>query len=299
MTVRTETDDDQHVRHPRPQLAARRAAVSHTQESLAESLSVSPSTVARWEQGAATPRPWQRPKLAAKLAVTLDEIDQLLAGERANSTRPFSPLRTLARGEQHAFFGTGPVTIALPLRQTTERPLPVISSEDALAAHRLAEMLASLSVEAGEFRIPPHGIWEPPLGDVVAICGPKSSPVIAKALSADPYLAFEPDGDGRWTIRKRAAPVEYFSSPMDHDDGGATWADVAYIGRVIVHDKPVLVVAGIHALGSLGAVDYLTHNLADLHARVGLNRFSMAVRSEHDGEAVIMSEPICPPHIHP
>ena len=75
--------------------------------------------------------------------------------------------------------------------------------------------------------------------------------------------------------------------------------DVAYIGRVIVHDKPVLVIAGIHARGSLGAVDYLAHNLADLHARVGLNRFSMAVRSEHDGEAVIMSEPICPPYIHP
>jgi hypothetical protein len=255
--------------------------------------------VARWEQGAATPRPWQRPKLAAKLGVSLDELAELLAGDGFGRPRSIGPDRTAMPGAARGFFGTGPVTIAIPLRQTTERPLPVISSEDALAAHRLAELLASLSVDSGELRIPTHGIWEPPLGDVVAICGPKSSTVIAKAMAADPYLAFEPDDDGRWSIRKRDTPVEYFSSPMDHDDPGTPWADVAYIGRLQVHDRPVVVIAGIHALGSLGAVDYLTNHLTDLHSRVGLNRFSMAVRSEHDGEAVIMSEPICPPYIHP
>jgi hypothetical protein len=175
--------------------------------------------------------------------------------------------------------------------------LPVISSEDALAARRLTELLASLSIGAGEFRIPPHGIWEPPVGDLVAICGPKSSPVTAGALASDPYLAFEPDADGRWVIRRRDT-LEPFTSPMDAGGVGTTLSDVAYIGRVAFQDRTLLVIAGIHALGSVGAVDYLTQNVAELHRQVGTSRFSMVVRSEHNGEAVITSEAVCPPCVH-
>ena len=174
----------------------------------------------------------------------------------------------------------------------------MISSEDALATNRLAELLDGLGIETGELRIPPHGIWDPPLGDLVAICGPKSSPVMAEAMRADPFLAFEPDDDGRWIIRKRDAPVENFDSPMD-TSLTPPWSEFAYLGRILVRDRPVLVVAGIHALGSVGAVHFLAHNLTELNRRVGTRRFSMVIRSEHNGEAVIMSESVCPPRIHP
>ena len=293
--------EDARVKCPRPQLAARRIAVGHTQESLAEVLGVSPSTTARWEQGTTSPRAWQRRKLADKLEVTLDQLDRLIRGINGQGiTTPDHPSQ-LSQEPGHVcdFFGTGPVTIAIPLRQTAERILPVISSEDALAARRLTELLTSMSIGAGELRIPPHGIWEPPVGDLVAICGPKSSPVTAGALASDPYLAFEPDAGGRWVIRRRDTPFAPFTSPMDTDGAGTTLSDVAYIGRVALQDRTLLVIAGIHALGSIGAVDYLTQNVADLHRRVGTNRFSMVVRSEHDGEAVITSEAVCPPCIHP
>jgi transcriptional regulator with XRE-family HTH domain len=62
----------------RHSLVARRKALGLTQESLAEVLRVERSTVARWEQGTATPRPWYRRRLADALDLTPDELTQLL-----------------------------------------------------------------------------------------------------------------------------------------------------------------------------------------------------------------------------
>lgn len=198
-----------------------------------------------------------------------------------------------------AFFGPGPVTVAIPLRGVPDRRLPVITYEDALASQRLRRLLDGMMVESGELHIPPHGVWEPPVGDVVAICGPKTSPIIAQALTADPFLAFEPDGD-RWVIRRRDVPAQIFRSPIDASDPTVDpSADVAYVGRVTVHDRTALVIAGIHALGSVGAVDYLARNLADLHEQVGKRRFSMVIHSDHAGASVLDTEVVCGPLIHP
>ncbi len=60
-------------------LAERRRVVGYTQEQLAEVLDVERSTVVRWEAGETTPQPWSRPKLAEALAVSVDELDTMLA----------------------------------------------------------------------------------------------------------------------------------------------------------------------------------------------------------------------------
>ncbi|MGH4014715.1 MAG: helix-turn-helix domain-containing protein [Pseudonocardiaceae bacterium] len=60
-------------------LADRRKAAGHTQESLAALLGVERSTVVRWEAGETEPQPWCRPQLAEALAVSLDELHELLA----------------------------------------------------------------------------------------------------------------------------------------------------------------------------------------------------------------------------
>src|SRR5918995_4599499 len=62
----------------RHSLGARRKALGLTQESLAELLRVERSTVARWEQGTATPRPWYRRRLADALDLSPDELTRLL-----------------------------------------------------------------------------------------------------------------------------------------------------------------------------------------------------------------------------
>ena len=63
---------------PRKGLAARRRAMGCSQEGLAELLRVTPGTIGRWEQGKSTPEAWLQPRLAKVLAVSVQELIDLL-----------------------------------------------------------------------------------------------------------------------------------------------------------------------------------------------------------------------------
>lgn len=65
---------------PRHQLAARRRAAGHSQESLAQVLDVRAQSVARWERGLSTPLARHRRPLAKVLELSLAELEQLLDG---------------------------------------------------------------------------------------------------------------------------------------------------------------------------------------------------------------------------
>jgi DNA-binding XRE family transcriptional regulator len=67
------------VKAKRRALAERREMVGHTQETLAEFVGVEPTTVGRWERGETSPQPWSRPKLAEALAVSVEQLDTMLA----------------------------------------------------------------------------------------------------------------------------------------------------------------------------------------------------------------------------
>jgi hypothetical protein len=205
-------------------------------------------------------------------------------------------IRQTAPTAERAIFGVGPVTVAIPERLLSERALPVISSEDARAGDMVTHLLTDLAFVVERFRIPPGGEWEP-RGDVVAICGPKSSAVTAQAIESDPFLRFDPDDHGQWTIRERDGSRVY-RSPLD-ERNEQTWSDVAYLGRLLLPTgRSLFVIAGVHALGSVGAVAYLRAHLPELYAQVGTHRFSMVVGSDHDGEVVTRSEVLCPPRVH-
>jgi transcriptional regulator with XRE-family HTH domain/tetratricopeptide (TPR) repeat protein len=72
-----------------------RKAAGFTQESFAEAMHVDRSTVARWEQGTREPLPYQRPKLARLLRITMSVLDDLLhpvMGSVVVTQRAGSPL---------------------------------------------------------------------------------------------------------------------------------------------------------------------------------------------------------------
>ena len=193
---------------------------------------------------------------------------------------------------ERALFGVGPVSVAVPLRDGGARSLPVIASEDALASERLSAYLRDLLLAVEPVRIPVGGDWSP-RGDVVAICGPKSSPVTAAALRADPVLDYRVEA-GRWFIVDRAAGTR-FGSPLDD---GKTDRDIAYVGRLPVPGGSLLLVAGVHALGSVGAVDWLVQHAAELYREVADGPFSLVTASRHDGEQVVESEVLWGPRRH-
>jgi len=195
---------------------------------------------------------------------------------------------------ERGLFGVGPLTVAVPLRQGADRSLPVLASEDAVAYERLAAYLRTLLFPVEQHRIPLDGSWQP-RGDVVAICGPKSSPVSAAALATDPLLDFHRRPDGRWVIEDRHDGASY-ASPLDDDP--ASGRDIGYVGRLPVPGGSMLLIAGVHALGSLGAVDYLIEHAGVLYGEVGDQPFSMLTASRHDGEQVVESRVLCPPRRH-
>lgn len=150
------------------------------------------------------------------------------------------------------------------------------------------------NIPVTRFRIPPDGQWEP-IGDTVAICGPKSSPVVDQLLRSAPYLSLRPDRSRRWHLTNRETGEKHFS-PMDEDPPAD--ADIAYQGKHQIGGATLVVIAGVHAIGSVGAVHYLARHLDDLHAAVGDGPFSMATTATFHGETIKRSSELCPPRTH-
>jgi hypothetical protein len=181
---------------------------------------------------------------------------------------------------EQAFFGGPVVTIATPLRATSaDRPL--VAQEDVEAAMVLTRLLDGADITTDLQHISTAGELDLSAPALVAICGPKSSPVIQQLIDTDPAFEFSADAENRWCIIDRSSRQAY-RSPIDDDPSADR--DVAYLARLPRPSgaSPMLIVAGVHAIGSLGAMTYLTTtaNLRQLHRTVADRPFSMVIESQ-------------------
>jgi hypothetical protein len=221
-------------------------------------------------------------------------------GEALGVTRGrVAQLRLAANVVEQAFFGGAAVTIATPLR-TVEAGRPVIAQEDFEAAMALVRFLDGIDIETSLAQVAPDGTIDFGPDALVVICGPKSSPVVADLIAADPGLDFLPDESGRWVVTERASG-RVFSSPIDAELPADE--DYAYVARLRRPDgRPFILIAGIHAVGSLGAAHYLTQpaNVHALQADVGSHLFSAVVHSAFTRPplAVTASDLALPPVVH-
>ncbi len=227
---------------------------------------------------------------AAESGMTYSEVARQVGLTRGR----VSQIRTSGPKIEREFYGIGPIVLGVPLRDVG-RSQPVVASEDLAARDALEQILTGLSFVIEHSDLSPSDEWQPPVGDLMAICGPKSSPTSKRLLDSDPALKFYED-DGRWLMEDRATGQRY-ESPMDDDDPGS--ADVGYLGRLTFDDnRTALLIAGVHAIGSLGVVHYLTTHTGWVHGHVGRSNFSMVIRSEHDGGEITSSEAACHPILH-
>jgi hypothetical protein len=189
------------------------------------------------------------------------------------------------------------VTIATPLRATPEGR-PLVAQEDVEAAMVLTRFLNAADLATDLHHIGELNVSPPAL---VAICGPKSSPTVKALITTDPLFDFRADDAGRWTITDRESGQAY-ASPIDDD--AAADRDFAYVARL---PRPgsgasLVVIAGIHAIGSLGASRYLADptNLRRLHRAVGARPFSMIVESQFSRSplATLSSRAAVEPRLH-
>jgi hypothetical protein len=210
-------------------------------------------------------------EIAAALGITKGRITQI---------------RSTAPAAERAFFGVGPVAIGVPYRyQTTDRERPLIAAEDAETGNQLEALLNALALATTRYQIEPDRT-EAPAGDVIVVCGPKSAPIGADLLAADPVLAMVEDA-GRWWIENRVDGSRV-GSPTDEPSPSS--ADVAYVGRHVVDGRVIVHVAGIHGIGSLGATHYLTARLAELFQRVGQREASLVICASYEGLTITDSE---------
>ncbi len=228
---------------------------------------------------------------AASAGMSYSEIARQVGLTRGR----ISQIRTSGPRIERAFFGIGPIELAVPFRHLPGRELPLVAAEDLRARDELASILDGLGFNLELSGIDPENAWKPKMPDLIAICGPKSSPHMANVLDQDPALMFA-ETDGRWAIQDRSTKHRY-ESPMDDDEPAQT--DVAYLARLPFDDeRSMLSIAGIHAIGSLGVIHYLQTHLGWLYDRVGLAHFSMVIRSEHQDDNIVRSEAACDPILH-
>lgn len=202
-------------------------------------------------------------------------------------------IRSTAPGAERVFFGVGPVSIGVPYRyQTTDRERPLIAAEDAATGEQLEQLLGALSLAVTRYQIEPDRT-EVPDGDTVVVCGPKSAPISAELLARDPALMFE-NVEGRWWVTHRDTGARH-GSPADEAE--PVDADLAYIARHRHDERVIIHIAGIHAIGSLGATHYLTSHLADVFRETDDQSFSCVVRAKYDGLTITGSELAAGPYV--
>jgi hypothetical protein len=150
-------------------------------------------------------------QLAEQLGMTRARVGQLLAaGPRSEGL----------------FLGTDTLMVALggKLEAGKPDPGPVVSQEGFQAYERLRELARSLGLEAQYEVIAPPGLINLNRDNLVVICGPRLSPVIAQVLAADPNLSFQHDDHG-WYLLDHTTGTAH-RSPMDNGEP----SDYAYLG---------------------------------------------------------------------
>jgi predicted XRE-type DNA-binding protein len=181
---------------------------------------------------------------------------------------------------ERAFLGTGKLTVAIGAKREANRtdPSDTLSAESFTAYELIAETARSVGLDATNEVVPAPGLVHLNRPNLVVLTNPRLLPFLSQVMEADPHIRYMNDDKG-WYLLDLTDGTEY-RSPRDHGEP----ADFGYLGRLPRPDGKgnFLYLAGTHAPGTLGAAQYLTGNLADLHRELKVRRFSMIVRYEFE-----------------
>ncbi|MEU9701349.1 sigma-70 family RNA polymerase sigma factor [Streptomyces sp. NPDC047981] len=206
---------------------------------------------------------------------SMADVAKLMGVSRARVAQ----LRDAGPPPERAFLGTQDVQVLVPMRPG-ERDY--VALEDSSTGQKLLALAHQLQLEGDLGYIPTSGEIDLDHDDLIVVCGPKTSPVTAEALGNDPRLAFETLPDGRWALIERESGTVH-TSPTDSPED-PTSTDIAYLGRLPRPDGQgtFLLIAGVHAVGSLGVAHFLAENIASVYKEAGTAPFSMVITADYE-----------------
>lgn len=188
---------------------------------------------------------------------------------------------------ERGFWGTDVLTVALggkleAPKKASGQPGPVLAQEDFQAYLDLSESVKAMGLGTEYEIIQPPGMVRLNRDNLVVICGPRLSPLIAQVIEADPIISFGHDDQGCWYLSDRKTETIY-RSPMDEGKP----SDVGYLARFPRPDArgTFIYIAGIHAMGSNGVIHYLDQHLAEVYREVKTKRFSALIQCEFDADS--------------
>lgn len=175
----------------------------------------------------------------------------------------------------------GPLRICVIEKREAERGHPAITRTTMEAIAKLTSLAGGYERGAVVDTIPAAGMINLNQPNLAVLIGPRSSMLIAQALSADPVIRWAPDGNGDWYITDTRTGREYHS---DFDSGKDPAARArtcyAHIGRVRRPDGQGswLCLSGAHAPGVAGATDLLCRDITVLWEKTRKNLWSAVAR---------------------
>jgi hypothetical protein len=236
--------------------------------------------------------------LAARLQEIVGELGQLrreavleLASE-GHSPAQLARLLDMTRVRVHqllssgpkaerALLGKGSLTVSIGGKWEGQKanPSAVISAEALAAYNTICELAEEYNLSASYEIVPPPGLVRLNKENLIVIGSPRILPIVGQSLEADRHLGFDSDAQGRWFLRDHDAG-EVHRSPSDTGEP----EDYAYIGRLPRPDGrgTFLYLAGIHAMGTIGAATYLADHVDELYGKVKTKRWSILVRCRYD-----------------
>jgi hypothetical protein len=197
----------------------------------------------------------------------------------------------------------GPLTICVIARREAERGHAAVTGTTLTAIGKLTDLAASYDIRVRVEQVPAPGVIDLNRPNLAVLIGPRSSPLVAQAISADPVIKWREDGHADWYFTDTKTGTEYhsqFDRSWDPANGKPSVC-YAHIGRVRRPDGEGswLCLAGEHAPGVAGATEILCRDTAELWEQARRSQWSAVARvTTADSGAIKDAAIVAGPYVH-
>jgi len=185
------------------------------------------------------------------------------------------------------FYGKKDVIIYLPSRFVESINRLTTSNEDFYAATEIAQFLNKHNISTRFVHIKSNDIITPSVNSIF-ICGPKSNQHLHNSMSYDPNFSFIYQSE-EWILYDKKNNYELVS-PMDKTPRQDR--DLSYINSFKINTLQIVIIAGLHSIGSKGAASFLTNEekLKKLLKDANGKNFSTILISKFNNQTQVIEE---------